>query len=202
MNRLFKALDDFPQFKILLDSFDTIICEYNNFIQNNSFITKNNNFIRPHKKTVEWIKQQKNNEDYYKKGGNANNWIVIPLYKDKFCFKNEFVKTNNILKKIKNLNFSGFFCLKSNQSIPYHKHSTKTAIIHINMFTLFDGKAFTYLDESNNGDPNTFEDYCSYYEKKGMKDVKDYVIFNPFLYHYAENKSITDRITFGVEVNV
>jgi len=200
--RLFKNLEDLPQFSPLIDSVCDIKSEYQSFIKNNNYISKDLIFKKAHKKTVEWIKQQKNDESYYRDGRNSKNWIVIPVYKDKFCFKSEFNKLNKQLKKIKNLNFAGFFCLKSKQSIPYHKHDTKTAIIHINLFNLINGRAFTYLDESNSGDPNTVEDYSSYIEKKHMVHEGDYVIFNPYLYHCAKNKSETDRITFAAEINL
>lgn len=200
--KLFKTLKDYPEFNIVLENISIIRDEYSDFIKNNNYISKEHTFKKAHKKTVEWIKQQNNDETYYASGSNSSNWIVIPVFKEKFCFLNEFKNTNKILKSFKKLNFSGFFCLKSMQSIPYHKHDTKTAIIHINLFTLMDGKAFTYLDESLSGDPNIVEDYSTYYEKKCMKEASDYVIFNPYLYHSAKNKSITDRITFGVEIEI
>ncbi|NBO98989.1 MAG: hypothetical protein EBU90_02505 [Proteobacteria bacterium] len=199
---LFKTIEDYPQFNILIKHADTIKSEFINFRKNNVFISKDNKFKKAHRTTIDWIKQQNNDEQYYASGKNSDNWIVIPLYKNKFCFKTEFMQTNNLLRKIKNLNFSGFFCLKAGQSIPYHKHETNTAIIHINLFNLIDGRAFTYLDESKNGDPNTTDNYSTYIEKRFMVHERDFVIFNPFLYHCAKNKSKTDRITFAVEINL
>jgi len=200
--KLFRSLNEYPEFKDLLNNIHIIKEEYLNFLNNNLYISRNLQFKKAHLKTIEWIKQQKNDETYYQEGKNANNWIVIPLFKRKFCFLKEFQETNKLLKKIKSLNFAGCFCLKSNQSIPYHKHDTKTVIIHINLFPLKKGRTFTYLDESLNGDPNTVEEYSSYFEKKYMEKEGDYVIFNPFLYHCAKNKSLTDRITFGVEIKI
>ena len=193
MIKLFKQLKDYPEFDLFLKNLNLITAEYEAFI-------KNNVFSMTHEKTVEWIKQQENNEQYYASGGNAKDWAVLPLYKDIVCYQNEFPITNNLIRRCKKINFAGFFCLKAMQSIPYHKHNTKTVIMHVNLFPLSGGQAYTYLDESINGDPNTTGNYSTYYERLSMDISGDYIIFEPSLYHSAKNRSKTDRITFGVEI--
>lgn len=194
--KLFKQLKDYPEFDPFLKNLNSIIDEYGVFIKNNVFSVT-------HEKTIEWIKQQENDEQYYAGGGNAKDWAVLPLYKDRICYPNEFPITNNLIRRCKKVNFAGFFCLKAMQSIPYHKHNTKTVIMHVNLFSLsggLAGQAYTYLDESINGDPNAANNYSTYYERRTMGVSGDHIIFEPSLYHSAKNRSKTDRITFGVEI--
>lgn len=191
--KLFKQLQNYPEFDPFLKNLNSITTEYQTFIKKNVFTVT-------HEKTIEWIKQQENNEQYYAEGNNAKDWVVLPLYKDVICYPNEFPITNNLIRRCKKTNFVGFFCLKAMQSIPYHKHNTRTVIMHVNLFSLSGGQAYTYLDESINGDPNTTNNYSTYYEKRLMGSPGDYVIFEPSLYHSAKNRSKTDRITFGVEI--
>jgi hypothetical protein len=193
--KLFKDLKDYPEFNPFLNNLNSITAEYLTFIKKNVFITT-------HEKTIEWIKQQENDERHYAGGGNVKDWVVLPLYKDIVCYPNEFPITNNLIRRCKKINFAGFFCLKAMQSIPYHKHNTKTVILHVNLFPLSGGQAYTYLDESINGDPNTTDNYSTYYEKRFMGSSGDYVVFEPSLYHSAKNRSKTDRITFGVEIEI
>ena len=193
MMKLFKQLKDYPEFDPFLKNLNSIAAEYETFI-------KSNVFSITHEKTIEWIKQQENNEQYYAGGGNAKDWAVLPLYKDIICYPNEFPITNNLIRRCKKVNFAGFFCLKAMQSIPYHKHNTRTVIMHVNLFLLSGGKAYTYLDESINGDPNTTDNYSTYYERRSMDISGDHIIFEPSLYHSAKNRSKTDRITFGIEI--
>lgn len=197
----FYSLNDFPFLETFIQNKDIIVNEYNQFLDNaKSFIDNKHNFIECDPATLKWIEQQKNDPSFYEKGGNANNWIVITVFKENFIYKNFFIETNKLLRKINNLNYSGFFNLKSDQSIPYHKHEINTYIFHMNLFNLKFGTAQTYVDLNTNINPmdsNINQARC--YEKRILSKSGDYVIFAPKYYHCAKNKSATNRITFGVE---
>lgn len=199
--KYFYSLNDFPFLDTFIQNKEVIIKEYNEFLSNaQSFIDSGHNFKESDPATLKWIEQQKNDPSFYEKGGNANNWVVITVFKDNFIYKNFFSKTNKLLKEIKKLNYSGFFNLKSDQSIPYHKHEINTYIFHMNLFDLRFGTAHTYVDLNINVDPmdhNIPQSRC--YEKRILSKPGDYVIFSPKYYHCAKNKSATNRITFGVE---
>ena len=55
MIKLFKQLKDYPEFNPFLKNLNLITAEYEAFIKNNTFSVA-------HEKTIEWIKQQENNE--------------------------------------------------------------------------------------------------------------------------------------------
>ena len=90
MMKLFKDLKDYPEFNPFLNNFNSITAEYLTFIKKNVFTTT-------HEKTIEWIKQQENDERHYASGGNVKDWVVLPLYKDIVCYPNEFPITNNLI---------------------------------------------------------------------------------------------------------
>jgi len=186
--------------KEVYNNLDIIIGEYTNYLKYSlKFVDQNHNLVTPDPNTVSWIKQQDNNEQYYNTGGNSDNWVVISLYKSKFLNKRYFIETHKILKSIKKLNYSGFFNLKSHKSIPYHKHKIKTYIMHINLYSLKNGAAYTYIDKDVCSSPMLEGSHSRCYERKMLKDKGDYVIFTPRMYHCAKNKSDTNRITFAVE---
>lgn len=197
--KCFYSIEDFLFLKDILKNIDTIEKEYSNYLKYSlKFVDKNHNLIIPDPNTVSWIKQQKNNEQYYNSGKNSDNWVVISLFKTKFLNKRYFSETHKLLKSVRRLNYSGFFNLKSGKSIPYHKHKINTFILHINLYDLKGGAAYTYVD-SGASSPMLEGDHIRCYERKMLKNKDDYVIFTPRMYHCAKNKSDVNRITFAVE---
>jgi aspartyl/asparaginyl beta-hydroxylase len=185
---MFYDIKDFPFLQEILNEVKSIVYE---FEKNKSldllqdFILNEYPEISSH--ILHYAVDQKISKEDLGYDFRNESWGAFPIYKDGFGIKWYSVKDifpvalSNALKT-PNPYFSAFLKLAKKKSIKAHKHAGKHLIFHVCLNNL-DGYSEIYCGD----------------EKRVLKNIGDWVIFDTFTSHHSCNFSNTDRINFVVE---